>query len=382
MPADQKKKEALKKLLNNQLIEEIINPDELEKLVNSGTKLKHYIGFEISGNPHLGSGIVTMAVIKDLLELDAEIIIFLADWHSWINHKLGGDPEFIKKAALGSFKHFLIAAGKAVGVDADRIQFVLGSDLYEQNPVHWANFVEVSQHVSLARIKRSISIMGRKQGEIVKFAQLIYPPLQVADIFTMQRNIVHAGMDQRKAHVIARQVATKLKISPLRDADGNVIKPVAIHQRLAPGLSAPPKWPITQEEIKNMIFDLKMSKSKPEGAIFLNDSPDDILRKVRKAFCPEKDDSYNPVLIWAKMFVFDLGYSLEVKRPARYGGDVKFETYEQLHESFIEGKLHPADLKQAVGEHLIRLLEPARKYLESVDSVKEIAEEIKKRISR
>lgn len=372
----------LQKLLSNPLIEEIINAEELEKLVASGTKLKHYIGFEISGNPHIGSGIITMAIIKDLLELDAEIIIFLADWHSWINHKLGGDREFIKKVALGSFKHFMIAAGKSLGVDTDKIKFVLGSDLYADNPDHWANFIEASQHVSLARIKRSIAIMGRKAGEIVDFAQLIYPPLQVADIFTMQRNIAHAGMDQRKAHVIARQVALKMSVMPLLDSQGNKIKPIAIHHRLAPGLSAPPKWPISPEEVKQLITDMKMSKSKPEGAIFLNDTADDILRKVKKAFCPEAHIDYNPVLTWAKMFVFDLGFKLDIKRPAKWGGNLHLETYKELEDIFAQGKLHPLDLKQAVAEHLIMLLEPARKYLESVDSVKELQKEIAQRISR
>ncbi len=372
----------LEKLLNNPLVEEIINVEELEKLVESKTKLKHYIGFEISGNPHIGSGIITMSIIKDLLALDAEIIIFLADWHSWINHKLGGDREFIKEVALGSFKHFMIAAGKALDVETDKIKFVLGSDLYRENPDHWANFIQASQYISLSRVKRSIGIMGRKQGEIVDFAQLVYPPLQVADIFTMQRNIAHAGMDQRKAHVLARQVALKMDVMPLKDKNGNKIKPIAIHHKLAPGLMAPPKWPATPEEIKSFIADMKMSKSKPDSAIFLNDTPDDIIRKVKNAFCPQADTSYNPVLTWAKMFIFDLGRSLDIKRPEKWGGNLHFDTYEELEQVFAADKLHALDLKQAVAESLIELLEPARKYLETIDSVQEISKKIKNRVTR
>ena len=75
-------------------------------------------------------------------------------------------------------------------------------------------------------MQRSITILGRKEGESVDFAKLMYPAMQVADIFYMGVNIAHAGMDQRKAHVVARDVATKMRVSPLLDAAGEQIKPV------------------------------------------------------------------------------------------------------------------------------------------------------------
>ena len=91
-------------------------------------------------------------------------------------------------------------------------------------------------------MQRSITILGRKEGESVDFAKLIYPPMQVADIFTMGVNIAHAGMDQRKAHVIARDVAGKMKVSPLLDANGERIKPVCVHHPLLLGMKKPPIW--------------------------------------------------------------------------------------------------------------------------------------------
>lgn len=373
--------QAIENLKNNKNIEEILNIEELEALVANGTKLRHYIGFEISGNPHIGSGIITMHVIKQLVELGADVTIFLADWHSWINKKLGGDRDLIRRAALHSFKHMMSAAAIAVGLDHTKVNFILGSDLY-QNSTHWANLIEVSEHTTLARVKRSIDIMGRKTGEIVAFSKLIYPPLQVADIFSLQVNIAHAGTDQRKAHVMARKVAQQLQIQPLKDSEGTVIKPIAIHHKLLPGLQNPPEWPITPERLKELIADMKMSKSKPDSAIFMNDTPDDIRRKVNKAFCPEGEIGYNPVLIWAKMIVFNLGYTLDVVRPEKWGGNLHFETYEELEKTFAEKQLHPQDLKAAVAEHLIKLLEPAQKFLADKEDLKEIQAEIAGKITR
>ena len=69
-------------------------------------------------------------------------------------------------------------------------------------------------------MQRSITILGRKEGEQHDFAKLIYPAMQAADIFALGVHIAQAGMDQRKAHVVARDVATKMRINPLRDASG------------------------------------------------------------------------------------------------------------------------------------------------------------------
>jgi tyrosyl-tRNA synthetase len=50
-----------------------------------------------------------------------------------------------------------------------------------------------------------------------------------------------------------------------------------------------------------------------------------------------------------------------VDRTPENGGSVRFATFEELRDSYAAGKLHPADLKNAVAQQLIDLLEPVRK---------------------
>jgi tyrosyl-tRNA synthetase len=47
-----------------------------------------------------------------------------------------------------------------------------------------------------------------------------------------------------------------------------------------------------------------MSKSKPESAIFIHDSPDEIERKLKKAYCPPKEVELNPILELARYILF------------------------------------------------------------------------------
>src|SRR3989344_4377724 len=89
--------------------EEIMTEEDLVALLKSGEKLKHYIGFEISGKPHLGHGLVCMAKVKDFVDAGIDCSVFLADWHSWINDKLGGDMNVIKKIGVPFFKEAIIA---------------------------------------------------------------------------------------------------------------------------------------------------------------------------------------------------------------------------------------------------------------------------------
>ncbi len=356
--------------------EEVLTKEDLIQFLENKLPLKHYIGFEISGKIHLGTGPMSMLKVKDFMDVGADCSIFLADWHTWINDKLGGDREIIKKIAVNYFKEGMKASLKCVGGDPDKLKFVLGSDLYHNNDDYWATMIEVSKNITLGRIQRSITIMGRKEGEAVDFAKLIYPPMQIADIFVQGINLPHAGLDQRKAQVVAREVAPKLKIKPLLDKEGNKIKPVAIHHHLILGLGKPTMWPVPKDQLQELWSSLKMSKSKPDTCIFVHDSLEEIKRKITNAFCPEGEAVFNPVLDWVKSLLFrDKDSKLSIEREKKFGGDVEYGSYIDLEMDFLNKKLHPVDLKNAVAEKLIKFLEPARKHFE-MPKIKKMKEEM------
>ena len=83
--------------------EEVIGANELPGLLDQGVPLRHYIGLEISGRLHVGTGLVCMQKVRDLQMAGVHCTIFLADWHTWLNDKLGSDRELIKHIAGGYF---------------------------------------------------------------------------------------------------------------------------------------------------------------------------------------------------------------------------------------------------------------------------------------
>jgi len=343
--------------------QEVLVEEELRDLIESGTEIKHYIGFEISGLVHLGTGLISMGKVADFLRAGVKCQIFLADFHTYLNNKLGGKWEDIRWASENYFKQAMIASLICFGVDVEgeeksgNLKFIFGKELYSNNIGHWETFMEVGKHVTLSRNLRSISIMGKKQGMDVDMATLFYPPLQIADIFTMKVNLAHAGMDQRKAHVVARQVGKKI----------GKWTPVAIHHKLIAGLNRPEKDGNDEES-------LKMSKSKPSSAIFVHDTPDEIRDKIKKAYGPPKQVEFNPLLNWVETLVFwgeeEIEPGFEIIRPEKFGGNVTYKRVDKVVTDYANGDLFPLDLKNSLATWLIEKLKPARDYFDKQENRK------------
>jgi len=317
--------------------EEIVTRQELIELFKTNSNPKHYIGFEISGFLHLGSLISTGFKINDFIKAGVKCKVFLADWHTLINDKLSGDWETISKVSK-----YYADAFKLICPD---VEILLGSDLYDSRKEYWFEFVKFAKHVSLARTIRTLTIMGRSENEEkIDLAKLLYPPMQAVDIHSMDLDIVHSGMDQRKIHMLVREIFPKMKWKV----------PVAVHQRLIPGLSEPSDSASEKKVLG------KMSKSDPNSGIFIHDSNDEIKSKIKKAWCEEGNSENNPLLEILKHVIYHEFDEMKIERPEKFGGNISYYNYSDLESDFAQKKLHPSDLKQSVADYLIKIISPVR----------------------
>ncbi len=63
---------------------------------------------------------------------------------------------------------------------------------------------------------------------------------------------------------------------------------------------------------------------------------------------------------------------MEVVRPEKYGGTVTFESYADLEEGYLAGKLHPTDLKKAVAANLDTVVAPVREHFKGKKVLEEV----------
>lgn len=319
--------------------EEMVTAEELKALLAKDVAPRSYIGFEPSGLVHLG-WVICANKIKDFVDAGFEMVIFFADWHAYINDKLGGDIERIRLCA-----RYMEDCFEALGVPRDKVKFVLASEIMD-GIRYWETVMKVGKVTSLSRIKRSMTIMGRKEDDAeLDSSKFLYPLMQATDIFMMDIDVAYAGIDQRRAHMLAREASEKLHWKV----------PVALHTPLLPGL----KGVNRMDPVAN-----KMSKSDPDSGIFIHDSPADIERKIKKAFCPEKEIEGNPLIAICRYILFRESPEFVIDRPDKFGGKLVFSSYDELAAAYAKGELHPADLKAGVAKALSDKLAPVRAYFE------------------
>ena len=301
---------------------EIITEEDLIELLKKKKNPVVYCGYEPSGPIHLGH-FVTIIKLMDLEKAGFKVKILLADIHAMLNRK--GDEETIKKE-IELWKKTI----KAIGINAE---IILGSD-FQFSKEYQFEVMKLSQHSTIKRGLRSMQEIAR-DIENATISQLWYPLMQVADIKYLKADVALGGMEQRKVHMVGKDLKKVL------DYDF-----IALHTPLITSLKGPGE---------------KMSKSILGSGISVTDSYEEIKSTLKGAYCPEKEIKENPILQIAKLIIFPKFNAIEIKRDKKFGGDLKIKNYEELEKIYSDGKLHPMDLKNAVGEYLEKIIAPIRK---------------------
>jgi tyrosyl-tRNA synthetase len=320
---------------------EVLTVEEVRALFDRTDRPRAYIGFEPSGALTVAH-LITARKIIDLAEAEVDVTVFLADWHAWINDKLGGELPRIEASG-----RYMQAAFTALGADPSRVRYRWAHELTGES-AYWARVVRVAKATSLARTKRAMSILGRSEEEgTLDTSKLFYPSMQAADIFELPVDLAYGGMDQRRAHVLAREVAHH-EHWPI---------PTAIHTPLLSSLKGGGRMDPSEGNVER-----KMSKSDPASGIPIPSDRATIAARIGAAFCPAKEVEGNPIVEAVRYIAFPWEGRLEVPRAAKHGGPLAFETLEAFLTAWTAGGIHPMDAKAAVIEVLDRRLEPARRY--------------------
>ena len=343
--------------LIKQVGEEIVTEEELRELLQTKSHPIAYDGFEPSGKIHIAQGLLRAININRMTKAGVTFKMLVADWHGWANNKMGGDLDTIQLVG----KYF-VEVWQACGMDLKHVEFVWANDLVTDRE-YWKKVMQIARSSTVQRITRCGQIMGRQEGEMQQASQILYPCMQAADIFQLKADICQLGMDQRKVNMLAREVGPKLGYG----------KPVIVSHHMLMGLQQPPA---ESTDVVERAIAMKMSKSRPDTAIFMLDTSEEIQRKIGNAYCPIKQVEDNPVLEYCQYILFTQFPTLEIERPEKFGGNLSIGSYADLVELYREGKLHPADLKKAVAKHIDLLIDPIRKHFAKNAKAKKLHEQV------
>ena len=319
--------ESMKILERN--VEEIITREELKETLESKSKskLRAYVGFEPSGSVHIGH-LPIINKLRELQRIGFHIIVLLADIHAYLNEK--GSFEQIREIADYN-KRCFAAAGLS-----EETEFIFGSS-FQMDEEYMMNVLKLATVTTEKRARRSMDELSRSK-EDRKVSQTIYPLMQAIDIAFLDIDVAVGGIDQRKIHMLSRENLPKLGFKP----------PICIHTPLLIGLDGE-----------------KMSSSK-KNYIAVDEPLNSISEKLRTAFCPPKIAEGNPILQIYKHTIFpslEHGGGVTIKRIVKHGGDVHYDSYEDLERDYVQGRLHPLDAKLVALKYLNEVLGPIRSKL-------------------
>jgi len=331
--------------------EECIQEDELRNLVAKKPNPICYDGFEPSGRMHIAQGILKAVNVNKCTKAGCTFIFWVADWFALLNNKMGGDISKIRVVG-----EYMIEVWKACGMDMKNVKFIWSSEeINSHSNEYWLRVMDIATKFKMPRIIRCSQIMGRENESDLFASQIFYPCMQAADIFHLKADICQLGMDQRKVNMLAREYCdiAKPKFK---------FKPIILSHHMLMGLEK------GQE---------KMSKSKPNSAIFMEDTVDEVNVKIKTSFCPPGELEKNPCTDYLKHIVFQKLDSFTVTRTEGNGGNKTYTSFEELAEDYVANKLHPGDLKPALARAINEIIDPVRKHFQTDPKAKQLLERVK-----
>ena len=306
--------------------EEIITEEELINLLKNKKTPVVYLGTAITGRPHIG---YFMWVLKcaDFLKAGFKVKILLADVHG----ALDNTPWDVLERRYKYYKVVIPLLFKAVGVSISKLEFVKGSE-FQMSKDYFFDVLKFSTFVTMDDCKKAASEVV-KFGDSPKLAGLIYPIMQSLDEEYLKVDIQYGGVDQRKIFVFSRENLPKLGYKSR----------IEVMTPLIPGL-----------------IGKKMSASDPKSNIDLLDTEEEVNRKIENAYCEAGKVEDNGILVFLKYVVFaikkDKKEDFALERDKKFGGDAAYSNYDVLERDYIEGRIHPLDLKKSLAREINLLL--------------------------
>ena len=314
--------------------QEVVKDEELRELFEDGTP-SAYIGYAPTGEMHIGH-FTTMRKLADFLRAGVEVTVLIADLHAHLDDNKS--PFDLLDARSAYYETAIEGMIEAAGADPEDVEFVRGTE-FQLEEDYTLEMYRMAAETTISRTQRAASEVVR-ESESPNLGGLIYPLMQTLDVKALDADIAYGGVDQRGIYMLSREV--------LPDHGGE--SPVCVFAPLLSGLSGG-----------------KMSASDAASKVNLTDSPDEVEEKIGQAYCPAGELEENGVLEYLNHLVFPVldveGEPFVVSRPEEYGGDLTYESYDEVEDDFLSGELHPADLKPAAAAAISEVIDPVRERL-------------------
>ncbi len=305
---------------------------------NTPAKKTMLSGIQPSGDLHLGN---YLGAVKNWAALadEFECYYFMADLHSITVRQ---NPAELRRRSVNQLAQYI-----ACGLDPEKNILFLQSHVHEHAELGWI----LNCYTMFGELSRMTQFKDKcaKNADNINGGLFTYPALMAADILLYQADYVPVGEDQKQHCELTRDIA--IRFNNLYGETFKVPEPYIprVGARIM-SLGTPTS---------------KMSKSDPQGCVFLMDSPDEISRKFKRAVTDSDSENCVRYAPQEKPGVANLMsiYSSVTGR--------SFEEIEREFEGQGYGRFKPA-----VGDAVIETLRPIRENAERMIADKSYLQQV------
>ncbi|MCR5216614.1 MAG: tryptophan--tRNA ligase [Lachnospiraceae bacterium] len=304
-------------------------------------------GIQPSGDLHLGNYLGAIKNWADRVN-EYECYYFMADLHTITVRQ---EPADLRKRSLNQLAQYI-----ACGLDPEKNTLFLQSHVPAHSQLSWV----LSCYTMLGELSRMTQYKDKaaKHQDNLNAGLFTYPILMAADILLYQADYVPVGEDQKQHVEITRDIAQRFN-----NIYGEVFKvPEPLIAKTGAriyGLSTPGD---------------KMSKSIPEGCVFIMDDADTIARKFKRAVTDS--DTVNCVR-------YDKENKPGVANLMNIYSTITGKTFEEIEKEF-DGKgygvFKPA-VAEVVNDHLAPIRDEANRLIKDKEYLNQIYREGAERAS-
>ena len=295
---------------------------------NAPAKKVMLSGIQPSGDLHLGN---YLGAVKNWAALAEEFdcYYFMADLHSITVRQ---NPAELRRRSVAQLAQYI-----ACGLDPEKNTLFIQSHVHEHAELGWI----LNCYTMFGELSRMTQFKDKaaKHAENVNGGLFTYPSLMAADILLYQADYVPVGEDQKQHCELTRDIAMRFN-----NIYGETFK---VPEPYIPKVGA-------------RIMSLgtptsKMSKSDPQGCVFLMDKPEEIARKFKRAVTDSDTENCVRYAPAEKPGVANL---------MSIYSSVTGKSFPEIEKEF-EGKGYGV-FKPAVGDAVIEALRPVREEAERI----------------
>ena len=219
-------------------------------------KKRIFSGIQPSGDLTLGS---YMGAIKNWVALqnDYDCLYCVVDMHAITVRQV---PADLRRRSLEQLAQYI-----ACGLDPEKNIMFIQSHVPQHAELSWV----LGCYTQFGELSRMTQFKDKsaKHADNITAGLFTYPVLMASDILLYQSDLVPVGQDQKQHVELCRDIATRFN-------------------SVFPDTFTLPEPFIPKMGARVMSLgspDNKMSKSEPDGCVFLMDKPEDIMRKFKRA---------------------------------------------------------------------------------------------------